>query len=157
AKRAKPSVMPGHVKLTFTVDMPREQSERLSARPRGGHLAGVCPIGGQRVRSHHGRAATPRSDSKASDRISSPGLEHLDGLSRAAGTWDQIALRQEFTALLTEWQTLLQGEPVQARQILRKLIVRRLRMVPDVRPDGRFYQWSGQASYGRLLAGLIGV
>ena len=46
---------------------------------------------------------------------------------------------------------------MQARQILRKLITGRLRMVPEIRPDGRFYRWTGQASYGRLLAGLIGV
>jgi hypothetical protein len=31
-RRAKPSVVPGHVKLTFTLDMPREVAERLSAR-----------------------------------------------------------------------------------------------------------------------------
>jgi hypothetical protein len=31
------------------------------------------------------------------------------------------------------------------------------KMVPEIRPDGRFYRWTGQASYGRLLAGLIGV
>jgi hypothetical protein len=84
-------------------------------------------------------------------------LQHLEGLSRAAGTWDQVTLREEFTSLLSKRQTLLRGEPVQARQILRKLIVGRIRVVPEVRPEGRFYQWSGQASYGRLLAGMIGV
>ena len=31
-RRAKPSVVPGHVKLTFTLDMPRELAERLSAQ-----------------------------------------------------------------------------------------------------------------------------
>ena len=31
-RRAKPSVVPGHVKLTFTLDLPREVAERLSAR-----------------------------------------------------------------------------------------------------------------------------
>ena len=51
----------------------------------------------------------------------------------------------------------LRGEPVRARQILRKVITGRLRMVPEVRDDGRFYRWTGQASYGRLLAGPIGV
>jgi len=30
ARYAKPSVVPGHVKLTFTLDMPREVAERLS-------------------------------------------------------------------------------------------------------------------------------
>jgi hypothetical protein len=32
ARRAKPSVLPGHVKLAFTLEMPRELAERLSAR-----------------------------------------------------------------------------------------------------------------------------
>ena len=32
ARRAKPSVVPAHVKLTFTLDMPCELAERLSAR-----------------------------------------------------------------------------------------------------------------------------
>ena len=31
ARRAKPSVVPGHVKLTFTLDLRRELAERLSA------------------------------------------------------------------------------------------------------------------------------
>ena len=31
ARRAKPSVVPGHVKLAFTIDLPREVAERLSA------------------------------------------------------------------------------------------------------------------------------
>jgi site-specific DNA recombinase len=84
-------------------------------------------------------------------------LEHLEGLARAAGTWDPANLRREFAALLGEWQGLLRGEPVQARQILRKLIAGRLRMEPETRPEGRCYRWSGEASYGRLLAGLIGV
>ena len=32
ARRAKPSVVPGHVKLVITLDIPLELSERLSAR-----------------------------------------------------------------------------------------------------------------------------
>ena len=32
ARRAKPSVVPGHVKLTFTLDLPRELVERLSVK-----------------------------------------------------------------------------------------------------------------------------
>jgi hypothetical protein len=72
-------------------------------------------------------------------------LEHLDGLARVAASWDPTALAGEFQTLLGEWHTLLRGEPVQARQILRKLITGRLRMTPEIRPDGRFYRWTGQA------------
>ena len=32
ARRAKPSVAPGHVKLTFTLDLKTELAERLSAQ-----------------------------------------------------------------------------------------------------------------------------
>lgn len=32
ARRAKPSVVPGHVKLTLTLELPRELAERLSAQ-----------------------------------------------------------------------------------------------------------------------------
>jgi hypothetical protein len=32
ACRAKPSVVPGHVKVTFTLDLPPELAERLSAQ-----------------------------------------------------------------------------------------------------------------------------
>jgi len=32
ARRAKPSAVPGNVKLTLTFDLPRELAERLSAR-----------------------------------------------------------------------------------------------------------------------------
>ena len=35
ARRAKPSVVPGHVKLTFTLDVPREVAERRSVRVVG--------------------------------------------------------------------------------------------------------------------------
>lgn len=83
--------------------------------------------------------------------------EHLDGLTRAAARWEGDDLAAELAARLTEWQTVLTGQPVLGRQVLRKLITGRLRMVPESRPDGRYYRWTGQASYGRLLAGLIGV
>jgi len=46
---------------------------------------------------------------------------------------------------------------VAARQVLRKLQVGRLTLWPIVREDGRYYEIAGQASYGRLLAGINGV
>ena len=45
----------------------------------------------------------------------------------------------------------------QARQILRKLIAGRLTMTPKIDADGRRYEWSGRATYGRLFAGLLHV
>jgi site-specific DNA recombinase len=84
-------------------------------------------------------------------------LEHLDGLSRAAARWEGDDLAAELAARLAEWQAVLGGQPVLARQILRKLLAGRLRMLPERLPEGRFYRWTVPASYGRLLAGLIGV
>ena len=52
-KRSKPSVVPGHVKLTFTLDLPRELAERLSARAireqRNIEAVIIRAVGGGRV------------------------------------------------------------------------------------------------------------
>ena len=85
------------------------------------------------------------------------GLESLAGLSRAARRWADDELAEELTARLGDWQRVLSGQPVLGRQILRKLLVGRLQLTPDHGAEGRCYRWTGQASYGRLLAGLIGV
>lgn len=84
-------------------------------------------------------------------------LDHLKGLRRAAVRWADDGLAAELTARLGEWQTVLSGQPVLSRQILRKLLVGRLQLTPHLSADGRCYRWTGHASYGRLLAGLIGV
>jgi hypothetical protein len=46
---------------------------------------------------------------------------------------------------------------VVARQIIRKLIVGRLTMTPKVTAEGRWYEISGQASYGPLLTAVVGL
>src|SRR5262245_61514155 len=58
---------------------------------------------------------------------------------------------------LGEWQTLLSAPPVLGRQILRKLLVGRLGLTPQADAEGGTYAWTGQASYGRCLAGMLGV
>jgi hypothetical protein len=40
---------------------------------------------------------------------------------------------------------------------LRNLLVDRVVMTPTVNGDGRWYEYAGQASYGRLLAGVLRV
>ena len=37
------------------------------------------------------------------------------------------------------------------------LIPERLVMTPLAKPDGRWYEYAGRASYGRLLAGVLRV
>jgi site-specific DNA recombinase len=83
-------------------------------------------------------------------------LEHLDGLQRAALPWGDD-LRGELRARLADWQGLVGRQPVVARQILRKLIVGRLTMTPKVTAKGRWYEISGQASYGALLTAVVGL
>jgi hypothetical protein len=54
-------------------------------------------------------------------------------------------------------QGLLSGQPVIARQILRKIIVGRLTLTPKVTPDGRFYEVGGLTTFGRILEGVVRV
>ena len=57
---------------------------------------------------------------------------------------------------LADWQGALERHPAQARQILRKLLVGRLVFTPEVEADGTAcYTFTGEAAYGRLLAGVI--
>jgi site-specific DNA recombinase len=63
------------------------------------------------------------------------------------------ALREQ----LTDWQGLLAGEPAGARQVLRKVLEGRVALTPKIAPGARFYEWSAPATYGRLLAGVLGA
>jgi hypothetical protein len=50
-----------------------------------------------------------------------------------------------------------EGEPAQARQILRKLLEGRVVMQPHVNGRERTYEWTATATYGRILTGIVGV
>jgi site-specific DNA recombinase len=84
-------------------------------------------------------------------------LEHLDGLTRFTEGVDSRALREDLGARLADWQGLLERQPIQARQILRKLLVGRLIFEPFEDAGGRGYTLRGQATYGRLLSGVYSV
>ena len=70
---------------------------------------------------------------------------------------DPLALREDLGARLDDWQGLLERQPIQARQILRKLLVGRLSFEPFEDAAGRGYHIRGQATYGRLLSGVVSV
>jgi hypothetical protein len=53
-----------------------------------------------------------------------------------------------------DWRGLLSRQIAQSRQILKKLLVGRI--VFRQRPDGS-YEFSGQASLGRILASVVGT
>jgi len=84
-------------------------------------------------------------------------LEHVDGLSRAGTPMVTDALREELRERMTSWDDLLQSNPAEARPVLRKLLEGRLVLTPKHRKGGRWYEITGQASYGALLAGVVGL
>jgi len=60
-------------------------------------------------------------------------------------------------ARLTDWRALLERQALEARTlILKPLFPERITLTPHQRPGGRVYEFRGQASYGGLIAGLIG-
>jgi site-specific DNA recombinase len=81
-------------------------------------------------------------------------LEALDRTMCAPGL-DPQDLMSEIHGVLTDWQGLLAGQPIQARQILRKLIEGRLVFTPGQDGRGRFYEVAGQATLGPVLAGTF--
>jgi site-specific DNA recombinase len=56
---------------------------------------------------------------------------------------------------LTDWQGLLQRQTVEARAILRRLLVGRLLFTPKEDEKGRYYEFAGQGSISELLSGVV--
>jgi len=81
-------------------------------------------------------------------------LQAVEGLEKIAQL-DLGKVKQDLRDRLTDWQGLLQRQPVQARQILRKLLVGRLVFTPQEDEGGRFYAFSGECSLGRVLEGVV--
>jgi hypothetical protein len=81
-------------------------------------------------------------------------LEHVEGLTLLAQRPE--ALDRELATKLAEWQGLLERQPIQARQLLRKLLAGRVLYTPHHDEDGGFYEFAGHASWGKLLAGVVG-
>lgn len=73
-------------------------------------------------------------------------LAHVRGLDSA----ERVKLQQGLRARLDDWRGLLRrGQPIQARQILRKLLVGRLTLTPRVTENGNAYEYAGEATLGR--------
>jgi hypothetical protein len=82
--------------------------------------------------------------------------EELAGLQslRPVTARDLQQLQRDVEARLSDWRGLLSRQIAQSRQILKKLLVGRI--VFRQRPDGS-YEFSGEASLGRILAGVTGT
>jgi site-specific DNA recombinase len=84
-------------------------------------------------------------------------LEQMDkeiaGLEARArlGQLDVARALQELEPALAAWRGILRGNPVRARQILRKLIVKPIVMEPL--PDVHGYRWRGELNGGAVLEG----
>jgi hypothetical protein len=74
-------------------------------------------------------------------------------VAEVAARVDDEALWRDIAGRLADWQAILERQPIQARQILRKLLAGRLTFTPL--PDLAGYEIRGQASYGKLLGGLV--
>jgi hypothetical protein len=77
-------------------------------------------------------------------------LAGVEGL-RSVTVRDLGDIQQEVEVRLADWRGLLVRQVAQSRQILKKLLVGRI--VFRQREDG-VYEFSGQASLGRIIAGL---
>ncbi|MGH8545614.1 MAG: hypothetical protein ACREX3_18720 [Gammaproteobacteria bacterium] len=84
-------------------------------------------------------------------------LEQLDDLAALSRPRTGDALTREIRARLSKWAVLVGQQPAIARQILRKLLVGRLRLTRKITEGGRYYEFSGKASYGALLSGSVVV
>ncbi len=80
-------------------------------------------------------------------------LTSLSGLERIQ-TWDPQQLRRDLTKRLTQWQGLLTRHVAQTRQILRKLLVGRLRFTFDA--EAQTCEFTGQGMFDPILAGMLG-
>lgn len=76
----------------------------------------------------------------------------LDGTQ--ADRFDAKQAEQELRSHLSDWTGLATRLPAQSRQILRKLLVNRIRLSRD--PDGRC-RFEGEAAIGRVINGLAGM
>ena len=81
-------------------------------------------------------------------------LSSLSGLE-SVKLLDERRLERDLSLHLAEqWQGLLTRHTLQARQIVRKLLVGRLRFIPYKNKGQRGYTFTGESQVGRILAGV---
>jgi hypothetical protein len=79
-------------------------------------------------------------------------LAALDQLTQV-GRLDQALLERTARECLTDWQGLLAGQPVQARQMLKKLLEGRLVFTPT--SDGAAVEFRGTGVLDPVLSGIV--
>jgi len=81
-------------------------------------------------------------------------LAGLDDLAKVA-SWDATRLQRDVTACAADARSLLFKHVPQARQMLRKVLVGRLKLTPIDQNGRKGYRFEGYGSYGKLLAGEV--
>jgi hypothetical protein len=71
------------------------------------------------------------------------------------GNLDVVRLRRTLDERLDDWRGLLRRQPVQARQILRKLVAGRLIFTPKADAQGHYYEFAGHGTLGQILTGAF--
>ena len=82
-------------------------------------------------------------------------LAMLDGL--AVMPFDSVRVEQELRGYLKDWSGLAQRHPAQTRQILRKLLPKRIRVWRELRGGEKVYRFEGEAAVGKLFNGLVSI
>ncbi len=84
-------------------------------------------------------------------------LDRLDGAIAAVeargglGSLDVARAVRDLEPALVAWKDILRGNPVRARQVLKKIVAGPIRMEPL--PAGQGYRWQGQLHGGAVLEG----
>ncbi len=70
---------------------------------------------------------------------------------------DSMTMEHELWIYPSDWPSLAQLHPAQTRQILLKLLPRRIRVWREVVGEKKRYRSQGEAAVGRYFSGLVGV
>jgi hypothetical protein len=82
-------------------------------------------------------------------------LAELEGTA-PSGRREAAEIEAELRGYLADWQGLLRGQTVQARQMIRKLLgPERFVFTPDEDNDGRFYTYEGRVDRMQLIRGTV--
>jgi hypothetical protein len=65
-----------------------------------------------------------------------------------------VTLERDLRDRLTEWRGLLRRHVPQARQIIKKLLVKPLQFMPSIEGDSRHYEFTAQIALGRVSSGI---
>ena len=80
-------------------------------------------------------------------------LERMSRQANDVGRFNRTAIDQRVRRHVNDWRSLLTKHVQDGRQLLREVLAGPLRFTPVERT----YQFEGEASIGRLLAGMAGL